>query len=396
MRICGIVCEYNPFHNGHAYHIAETRARGVDGIVCVMSGDFVQRGEPALLSKHDRAEMALLGGADLVLELPSAYALSSSERFASGAVSILSALGVVDSISFGCEAKSLDKLKYASKLLKRDDFYDDVKERMKSGISFATARDSALKEISPECAEILRAPNNLLAVEYLRALPDSMDAITIERFGVEHDSSCVSHNFASASAIREMILDGNLSAAKQFMPDSSYEIIKRAISDGAAPVSFSGNDRALLSYLKRLSPSDWRNIPDVNEGLDARLYRAVSDAANYSEIADNVKTKRYAHSRIRRILLSAFLDIKRSDTVKPPCFTRVLACNDRGRKILSLARKNTRIPIITKPASAKELPISAEFEAEVLRSSLYSLLMPELKPRPSDWKRTPIIKKEDQ
>ena len=147
MNICGIVCEYNPFHNGHLYHINKTRARGADAIVCVMSGDFVQRGEPALLNKHYRAEMAVRCGADLVLELPTPYAISSAERFATGAISLLNSLGVVNMLSFGCEADKLDTLQKAAEILKSDAFYPRVRERMKSGVSFVVARDLVINPI---------------------------------------------------------------------------------------------------------------------------------------------------------------------------------------------------------------------------------------------------------
>ena len=391
MQICGIVCEYNPFHLGHAYHISETRRHGADAIVCVMSGDFVQRGEPALLSKHYRAEMALRGGADLVLELPTPWAVSSAERFASGAISLLCALNVVNMLSFGCEDKTLYTLKQAAEILSNPSFYPDVKERMKTGESFAAARDFVLSERAPDCAFSLRSPNNILAVEYLRALPDSVKPIGITRSGAAHDASDLDDDMISASAIRHLVLQGDLERTKRYLPPSSFFILRRAIADGAAPASLSGHDRMILSQLKRMSREDLRAISDVEEGLDARLHRAIVDATSVEDILNQTKTKRYAHARLRRILLCAFLGITREDRLGAPRYARVLGLNDTGRTVLALARKKSNIPIITKPAAAKKLDIAADFEQEVLRHELYSLLTPCPAPGHQDWKQTPIV-----
>lgn len=391
MQICGIVCEYNPFHQGHQYHITETRKRGADAIVCVMSGDFVQRGEPAILSKHYRAEMALRGGADLVLELPTPWSISSAERFASGAISLLCSLGVVNMLSFGCEEKSLYTLQKIAEIVSHPSFYPRVKEQMKTGESFATAREHVLAQSAPDCAPALRSPNNILAVEYLRALPDSVKPIGITRKGSGHDAPDLDDDFVSASAIRKLIVEGDIARTKQYLSPASFSILQRALACGDAPALLDGHDRMILSQLKRLSREDLRMLSDVEEGLDARLFRAIAGASRLQDVLAQAKTKRYAHSRLRRILLCAFLGITREDRLGAPRYARVLALNNTGRIVLALARKQSKIPIITKPAAAKKLDIAHEFQQEVLRHELYSLFTPRPAVGLQDWKQTPFI-----
>lgn len=379
MNICGIICEYNPFHNGHKFHIEETKSLGTDAVVCVLSSDFVQRGEPAILNKHYRAEMAINCGADLVLELPTPFSCATAERFARGAINILNALGVVSSLSFGCEDDFI-KLCDVAELLD-DELVDlKIKEHLKRGISYAAAREKAISDFAPECSEILKKPNNILAIEYLRALPDAIAPIAILRKGASHDSSEIDGSFASASLIRELILNKKYNEIKSLMPAAAFDILMRAIDSGACPVKFS--DAAVLSHLKRLSAEDFKKVPDVSEGLEMRIFDAISSSRTIEELYSKIKTKRYALSRIRRIITNAYLGVSAEQS---PCYIRVLALNDTGKKVLSLARKKATLPIITKPAAGKGI---AAFENEVLYSELYSLLGANSL---NEWKRTPII-----
>ncbi len=379
MNICGIICEYNPFHNGHKYHIEETKKLGIDAVVCVLSSDFVQRGEPAILSKHYRAEMAINCGADLVLELPTPFSCASAERFARGAINILNALGVVTSLSFGCEDDFI-KLCDVAELL-NDEFVDlKIKEYLKEGISYAVAREKAILDFLPDCGAILKKPNNILAIEYLRALPDTIAPIAILRKGAEHDSSEIDSNFASASLIRELILNEKYDEIKPLMPKSAFDILMRAIDNGDAPVRLS--DIAVLSHLKRLSAEDFKNIPDVSESLENRIIKELNNANTVPELADIIKTKRYTHARIRRIIINSYLGTKFEEK---PSYARVLALNDTGKKVLSLARKVSKIPIITKPASGKDIP---SFANEALYSELYSLFNGKVT---NEWQKTPYI-----
>ena len=379
MQISGIICEYNPFHNGHKHHIEETKSLGIDAVVCVLSGDFVQRGEPAILSKHYRAEMAVRSGADLVIELPSPFSCATAERFASGAVSILNDLGVINSLSFGCEDDFLSLSDLADIL--NDEFVDlKIREYLQSGITYAAAREKAVSELAPELCEVLKKPNNILAIEYLRALPSHIAPIAIPREGAGHDSSETYGKFASASLIRELIRDKKHDEIAQLMPESAYSVLMRATQENSCPVNIS--DTAVLSHLKRLSAEDLRSVPDVSEGLENRLLREIAKAGSVSSLIDAIKTKRYTHSRIRRIVMNAYLGITHEEK---PTYARVLALNDTGKKILALARKRSAIPIITKPASGKGIP---QFEREVLYSELYSLLGGY---SGNEWQKTPFI-----
>ncbi|MBR5480020.1 MAG: nucleotidyltransferase family protein [Clostridia bacterium] len=376
MKIAGIICEYNPFHNGHAYHIAETK-KIYDGVVCVMSGDFVQRGEASLVSKHLRAAAAVLSGADLVVELPTPYSCASAERFAKGGIEILSALGVVNTLSFGAEDTDIALLQKIATILNDTSVYDNISKRLKSGVSFATAREEAIREFLPEGADIIAKPNNLLAVEYLRFLPDDMNALAIKRQGVDHDETLPCGGFASASFIREQILNGI--DVSPFIPAASYEVIK-----DSSPVLL--DDKIVLSYLKRLSMEDFKNTPDVTEGLESRIFNAVKESDTLEDLYASVKTKRYAHSRVRRIVLNAYLGITKDDLLTAPAYVRVLAMNDTGKKILKSARKKATLPIITKPTQGKGIPA---FEKSVFHADLYALFSKDK--QISEWKRSPFI-----
>lgn len=354
MNICGIVCEYNPFHNGHMHQIAETRKNGVDAIVCVMSGNFVQRGDFAIMRKSARAEVAILCGADVVIELPVPYVLSSAERFAFGAVSILERLGCVSKISFGAEDCDVSKLYEIAKLLLSGALDSDIAVECSTGISYAAARERALAKVNPLFAEFIKKPNNILAIEYIKALlkiNSEIEPIAIVREGVSHDEQAVSESFSSASNIRRLIFEN--SDFKKLLPEKSFEILVREISGGYAPNCKEKASNAIMSVLKRLSADDFLKYSDVSEGLENRLFDAVSKSSDIDEVISNVKTKRYPHSRISRILLNAFLGIESDYCESSPPYARVLAFNETGREILKAAKKTSSIPIITKPASIK-------------------------------------------
>lgn len=354
MNICGIVCEYNPFHNGHLYQISEARRAGADAIVCVMSGNFVQRGDFAIMQKHARAEAAVRCGADVVIELPVPYAVSSAEFFAFASVSIFEKLGIVTSISFGAECDSATDLSKLSEVLASGELDEEILKEYSTGISYATARENAIRKKYPDLADILSTPNNILAIEYLKALSRLNSKITpipVKRFAVQHDEASPSGEFASASYIRELIhVKAEISS---FLPTDVLEIYNNEQRNGHAPLNIANASSAILSALKRLSAEDFKKYADVSEGLHNRLYDAVSRSSTFDEAITNAKTKRYAHSRIRRIFLNAFLDIEASLANSPVPYARILAFNEKGREILKLAKKTSDIPIITKPSSIK-------------------------------------------
>ncbi len=378
MNICGIVCEYNPFHNGHLYQLNQAKASGADAIVCVMSGNFVQRGDFAIMQKSARAKAAVMCGADVVIELPLPYALSSAERFAHGAVSILDKLKVVSHISFGAECENTDELTEVAKLLSSGELDTEIAEEYSKGVSYATARENAVRKFKPELSDILQKPNNILAVEYLKALlrlNSDIIPIAIKRCGAEHDASIAENGFAAASYIRELILsDKDIS---DLLPKESFEIFKEECSCGHAPISVEMASSAILASLKRLSADDFRKYRDVTEGLENRLFQATSESVTLSDAIARAKTKRYAHSRIRRIFLNAFLDIDASLASKEVPYARVLAFSERGREVLKSAKRLSEIPIITKPASIKFESKEAVnlFTLEKRADDIYSLFM---------------------
>ncbi len=355
MNICGIVCEYNPFHNGHLFHIEETRRRGADAVVCIMSGNFVQRADFAIMQKRARAGIAVLSGADLVIELPLPWSIASAERFAYGAVSILNSLGVISSLSFGTENDDITALSEIAGILATPDFGQKLCKQCETGVSYATARERALSSISPELSKLIASPNNILAIEYIKALKklnSSIAPIAIPRGGAAHDSLTSCDNIASATLIRELI--HNSGEFSSFVPKETLEIYEEEKRLGHAPVSIKTADISILSRLKTMNTEDFRNVCDVSEGLEYRLVDSVARSTSLNEAIENAKTKRYAHSRIRRIFLNAFLGVSYDLQLSEPPYARILAFNDTGREIIRKAKKTSQIPIITKTASVKE------------------------------------------
>ena len=382
MRICGVVSEYNPFHKGHAYQIEQAKSHlGEDSaVVCCMSSDFVQRGDAAILPKHLRAKAAVLGGADVVLELPAPYALRSAEGFAHSAVDILLGTGVITDLSFGAEDADAELLHETASLLLEHQTVQDTLLHLKTGISYAAARERALYARVKEKAEILQKPNNILAVEYCKALirrESAVNLLPIERKGAGHDAGAEGE-YASASYIREFLREGKTDEALPYLPETTVAILKESMESGHALLDQSRLENAMLSSLVRLTADDLAALPDANEGLDNRLLEAIRKGRTIEEICAQAKTKRYALSRIRRMIFCAYLGITKEESTTPPPYARVLAFSDKGREVLKLARKRATLPLITKPAHAFDLGGDARkiFEREALACDLYNLALP--------------------
>ena len=382
MRICGVVSEYNPFHKGHAYQIEQAKSHlGEDSaVVCCMSSDFVQRGDAAILPKHLRAKAAVLGGADVVLELPSPYALRSAEGFAQSAVDILLGTAVITDLSFGAEDADAGLLHETASLLLEHQTVQDTLLHLKTGISYAAARERALFARVKEKAEILQKPNNILAVEYCKALirrESAVNLLPIERKGAGHDAGAEGE-YASASYIREFLREGKTDEALPYLPETTVAILKESMESGHALLDQSRLENAMLSSLVRLTADDLAALPDANEGLDNRLLEAIRKGRTIEEICAQAKTKRYALSRIRRMIFCAYLGITKEESTTPPPYARVLAFSDKGREVLKLARKRATLPLITKPAHAFDLGGDARkiFEREALACDLYNLALP--------------------
>ena len=375
MKIGGIVAEYNPFHTGHAHHLAETRRfLGEDcAVICVMSGNWVQRGEAAVADKWTRAALALRAGVDLVIELPTVWAASSAEGFARGAVALLDATGVTDVLSFGSETGSLEALQAAADALLTERYREALSQLLTTGAPFAAARQGAVQACIGAEGDCLASPNNNLSVEYLkalRALDSRMTPMTVRRKGAGHDDERAAGGFVSASALRKLLLDGDWTQAERYLPEGGAQLLRER---GLASLRWC--ERGVLARLKTLSRSEFEGLPDSGEGLCNRLAAAVRQGRSIEEIYTLAKTRRYAHARIRRLVLWAFLGLRDADRPDSPPYVRVLGMNARGRDVLRSMTKTCRLPVITKPAHAKRLSDTAAalFAAEARCTDLYNL-----------------------
>lgn len=375
MRVIGIISEYNPFHSGHRYQISETKRRlGEDSlIVCVMSGNWVQRGDAAICDKWTRAAMALRGGADLVLELPTVWAVSSAETFAEGGVSILDATGVVDTLSFGSESGSLAPLEKIASLLSSPTYSETLRCYLNQGLSFPVARQGAATELLGEGAACLQTPNNNLGVEYLRAIHrigSSIQPHTLLRLGAAHDSETLGQDFASASKLRQELLAGERLSLLPYLSTSDLDALTQA---GLSSLSYV--ERAVFARLRIMSAEDFLLLPDCGEGLHNRLARASIESSTLDELYANIKSRRYAHARIRRLVLWSFLSLTSADRPASPPYLRVLGMNHRGQRLLKEMKQSARLPILTKPAHAHHLPKEGQalFALEARCTTLYDL-----------------------
>ncbi len=362
MNVIGVVGEFNPFHLGHYEHFQKSRALlGQDApILCVMSGDFVQRGGPACFDKHVRARMAVQSGADLVLELPLPWCTASAERFALGAVGLLDGLGVVTHLSFGSEAGQLAPLTALAIAAADRDNLDMIKARMAAdGIPFPAAREMVLREqVGPE-ARLLQTPNNILAVEYLKALialDAAMEPVTTRRRESAHDKLS-DGRMRSAAQIRAMLEAGE--DAAPFMPPAAAAAAAREMAAGRGPVTMEGLEQGLMARLRLLRQEDFQALPDATEGLGNRLYKAVREEGTVMGVLAAVKTKRYPLSRLRRMVMCAALGVRADMGGNRPPYARVLASTGRGRELLRRMDGRAAVPVVTKPASAKDLPEQA-------------------------------------
>lgn len=376
----GIVAEFNPFHNGHKYIVDILLNNGENTVTAVMSESFVQRGEGACVPPNERVKMALSCGVDLVLSLPVAYATASAERFAEGGVQILGSLGCIDALGFGSESGNTAVLEACAKAVENPEFTLFLEKRLNEGVSFPVARQKALGDMCGESfAEVLGSPNDILGVEYIKAINKNnfnIKPFAIKRIGVAHDSEDVFQNICSASSIREMMK--NEEDFSKFMPKESADIFVDAIRKGKALWDFSVIEKAILFKLRTMTAQDFEKIPDVSEGLEYRISDAVRSSTTLSEILEKIKTKRYTHSRLRRIILNAFLGVTRDDIYESVPFIRVLGFNDRGAQLLRDAKNKAKLPIVTKSSDVKSLSMNAQkaFELECRARDLYSLCLP--------------------
>ena len=374
MKISAVVCEYNPFHNGHKFQLDIARAElQCDAIVGIMSGNFVQRGDAAIFPKEYRAAAAIASGMDLVLELPAVLTLQSAERYASNAVETLNSMGCIDTLFFGAECPDTDILMSIASVLANEDssFQSALKHKLSQGLSFANARAEAVRTvIGSASAEILSKPNNILAVEYCKALirhKSNIKPHAIARKEVNHDEIAVSNGFASATAIRERIFN-NLDIA-EFVPIETLNLSK-----AVEPFDLIKMERTLISNLFLMPIDKLRNIADVSEGLENALKRAAYTTNSVNKLIEQVKSKRYAYSRIRRIILNAYLGITKDDTALSPSYIRILDFNEKGRAVLNYAKGTATLPLAKNGGQIKDNPKAlALWQREMAIDKVYDL-----------------------
>lgn len=407
MKIVGLITEYNPFHNGHLYHIEEAkRTAGADAAIVVMSGDYVQRGTPAIMPKRLRAEMALRCGASAVFELPVCYATGSAEYFATGAVSLLDSLGIVDSICFGSECNDLSALSHVADILGREpeDYRSLLKKNLKKGASFPAARHDAMLEYTrtPVYASLLNDPNNILGIEYLRALKklnSPMTAFTIQRKGSHyHDRALSSPNFSSASAIRSLLAysgstlrteqDGGsfentpfsniLGELEDQVPTSCLELLK---DYHRVQYPVYQNDFSIILKYKLLNkhPDSLTRYMDVSEELANRICSQLNNFFNYKQFCELLKTRDTTQTRINRALLHIMLGVKKDDVNTyiesgRHFYARLLGYRKDRAKLISRIAKESSLPLIARLSDMEELPSLGQrmLRNDILASNLYT------------------------
>lgn len=396
-KTVGIICEYNPFHSGHRYQIEEVRSLGFDRIVCVMSGNSVQRGEFAITDKYTRAEMAVNGGADLVLELPFPYSSSSAEFFALAGVRILENAGV-DAICFGSECGDIDKLRKAANVCESEGFADNYKELISRGMGATKAFFEAYECISKE--KLPGGANDILAIAYLRALKkehSQIEPIAIKRKGSDYRDTSIEKldEHPSATMLRNCLLKSGIDDNfGKNVPEKTFDALKKAVDCGKAPVKMSNLDSAIIASFRLFDFEKLENIADVGGGLGRKILSAAHDAVTYEELVYSAAGKHYTEARVRRAILNILIGVSSDDLKAYPAYTTVLGFNDIGREILSELRKKERIPFITKPADAVALGDEAKRQKELSDrcDSLFTLALP-LKSVSAEYvKRSPFIK----
>jgi len=392
MAVAGIIAEFNPFHTGHQRLIRQIRQRlGEDTpVVAAMSGNWAQRGECAIADKWRRARWAVLGGADLVLELPTPWAISSAEGFARGGMEVLAGTGVVDTLCFGSECGQAAPLAEAARRLDSPEFTQRLNVHLDARTPFAVSRQRAAADLlGADGARVLASPNDNLGVAYIRAgraLGWEGEVLAVPRAGAGHDDPRPAQGYASASILREWMRTGQGWNASFFLPTPWPE--------GLSPASMGQIERAVLYRLRSMDAGDFARLPDSGaaEGLPERLAAAARTACSLEEFYFTAKTKRYTHARIRRLTLWAFLNLEARDRPERVPYLRVLAFNRRGREILRRSGRTGGLPVLAKPAHARRLSPQARelMELEARCTDLYDLCFPELKQGGREWTQSPM------
>lgn len=400
MRVAGIIAEYNPLHNGHVYHLQQARmASHSDYVIVVMSGDYVQRGEPAVADKYIRTQWALEAGADLVLELPAACALSSAERFAAGGVKILAGTGVLNSLCFGSETPDISSLEQAAQALSEEPpaFLQSFREQLSLGKSYPRARYDALEACgaSPALLETLRSPNSILGMEYIRYLkkyaPEAQP-VAIHRQGGGYNDTELTGAFSSATAIREALFKGD----PQAMNGMPMYVAGRFQIGGIRPISLAEAETLMLYALRRMSAIEIAELPDVQEGFENVLYRSARQAVSLEQLFSMLKSKRYTMARCKRIAMSALIgltkSLSRSTMEDNALYLRVLGFKRNARPLLSAIGHKRTLPLLIRRADIENCPPAGQalIDLDMRAHDIYALLAKQDSPV-RDFSQPPVV-----
>ena len=369
MSVIGIIAEFNPLHTGHKLLIQEAKKLG--SVVCVISGNFVQRGDTAIFEKQLRTEMALNCGADLVIELPVCYSMATAQNFALGGVSLLKNIGC-DTLMFGSECGDISVLEETANILNSPIFLKKLPIFLEQGITFAKARQLAAEECGVE-PNILNSANNNLGIEYILAaktINANLQFKTIKRLGAKHDSSELDADFVSASLIREKIKNSDINEVAKYLPKEIENLYKVGNYSDISLI-----ENAILSVLRTKVATDFACLPDLSEGIENKLLKSIKTATSLEQLYNDIKVKRYTLARIRRLVLSAFLNIDKTKFEKIPPYIRVLGFNKNAEQIIKQNANKSNLPLVMRSSDIENLSNSAKYvwQTECRATDLYAL-----------------------
>ncbi|MDK2822180.1 MAG: hypothetical protein PWQ67_1226 [Clostridia bacterium] len=404
MKVLGVIAEYNPFHFGHYYHLQKAKElTGASAVICIIGSSFLQRGEPALVDKWARCQMALHAGADLILELPIVFSCRSALWFAMGGVKSLASTGIITHLAFGAETTDLNKMQQIARILNQENssFVKNLEKYLDLGYSYPKSRSLTLQTIlnTPENDFIndLDKPNNILALAYLQVLESlnsKIEPVLIKRLGHYH-SLQPENGIASATAIRKLILEKNPLWYK-YVPESTKEILTLEFNQGKGPVSLQSVEQSIMATIRRKTPKDLKNIIEVKEGLENRIWQLAQSSGNITSLIEKLKTKRYTYTRMQRLLTHIFIRFTNDLSITSPEYLRVLGFNSKGQELLQLMKTNCQLPIITKFAQGYDQVSEIGkkvMDLEARATDLYTLAFPNPQVRQGrqDFYRSPII-----
>lgn len=352
MKVCGIICEFNPFHNGHAHLIRTLREAGAEVVVCLMSGSFVQRGEPAVADKFTRARCALGGGADVVLELSFPYCMASAEFFARAGVDILTRMGV-DTLGFGCESFDADSLRETARVLLMADFEERYRQLCRAGKGSAAAYFEAYRAVTG--VPLSDSPNDILAVNYVKELlrlGRQADIFPVRRNGDGYNETSIgASGYPSARALRALMREGGVDALRGYVPDATLEALEEARNNGLCMSRIENIEHDILTFL-RVSDPDSVKLPDADSSLSDRIFAVAREVCGYDELIRRASASNYTAARVRRTVLGLMLGVTVDDWRREAAYVQLLAANSCGRTYLASRRRAGGLPVITKPADA--------------------------------------------